>query len=575
MNLVSLALLAFLPAAAGDEPRFEYRLSMPKPTTHLYHLTLTVKDLPGKNFDLVMPVWTPGSYKVRDYVRFVQKMKSTEARIEKIDKTTWRVHHLGARSVTIRYRVFAHEMSVRTSHLDSEHGTVIGAATFFYVKGYGDRPWFLEVDPFPGWRVATGLEVIGENRFRAADFDTLVDCPLEIADFREISFSVNGVPHRVVISGPVAVPLEKIRDDFRKIVRETTAVFGSIPYRAYTFLVRSLPGGGGGGLEHMNSTLMDVSTLGLVSDDGYRRFLGLAAHEFFHTWLVKRIRPRSLGPLNYTRENYTRMLWAMEGITSYYTPVILSRAGLTTRKVALASLAKTMTSLASRPGRKGESPEMASFNAWIHQYQPGPDSVNTTASYYSTGKMIGWALDLAIRALSGKSLDDVLRALFKISATGITPEMFQEECEKVAGRSLSRFFAKCVRGTRDPDPRGGLREVGLVLEDEGTSAPWLGVIFEEGRISSVLEKGPGWEGGLCVGDELLAVEGFKANAKNWSDWVGDRAEGALFRITVFRRGILKEVDVPFRSRKRPDYRIRKADDATPEQEKALNAWLGG
>ncbi len=574
MNLVALAFVSLF-VNGGDEPQFHYRLSMPRPSTHLYHVTLTVRNVPGKHFDLIMPVWTPGSYKVRDYARYVQQVEAERFPLEKTGKTTWRVHHQGADLVTIRYRVFAHEMSVRHSHLDPEHGTVIGAATFFYVQGELDRPYSLEVVPPEGWRVATGLPSVGENRFRASDFDQLIDCPLEIADFRETGFEVDKVRHRIVISGPVPVSLEKVRDDFRKIVLETVSIFGSIPYRSYIFIVRSLPGGGGGGLEHMNSTLMDVATLKLASEEGYRRFLGLAVHEFFHTWLVKRIRPKELGPFEYTRENYTRLLWAMEGITSYYTPVILARAGLVTREQAFASLAKTMSSLGSRPGRKRESPEMASFNAWIHQYQPGPDSVNTTASYYSTGKMIGWVLDLAIRAMSGeKSLDDVLRNLYRNSAAGISPGEFQRACEAVAGGSLEAFFSGCVRGTGDPDPRTGLGRMGLVLEDRGVSAPWLGVSFEGNRVGSVVEGSPAWDGGLCVGDELLAVQGYKATPENWSGWVKDLREGERIRVTVFRRGFLREVFLPLRNRKRPDYRIVPGKSPTADQEKVLKDWLG-
>ncbi|MBI4565559.1 MAG: M61 family metallopeptidase [Planctomycetes bacterium] len=581
--IAGLILAACAPARPAQDAApadVHYELSMPQPTTHLFHITMHVRSLPEGHVDFVMPVWTPGSYKVRDYCQFVQDVDAGGLPVEKIDKTTWRVTHRGASEVRLTYRVFAHDMTVRTSWLDSEMATANGASLFFYVPELKDHRCTLQVTPPPGWRLATGLKRIAENRFEAADYDVFVDSPILMGDLQESSFTVRGTALRLAVAGPCPLSMERLRDDFRKIVETTVALFDDVPYEHYTFLIRSLPGGGGGGLEHLNSTLIDVATARLGTEEGYRRFLHLAAHEFFHTWLVKRIRPRELGPFDYTKENTTRLLWLMEGVTSYYDILIPSRAGLIEGRDALDAFARTLSDLAATPGRKRESPEMASFNAWIHHYQPGPHSVNSTASYYATGRIRGLALDLEIRRRGSRSLDDVLRHLyrepFKKHGKGVTPEEVQKACEDAAGTSLEDFFARCIRGTEDPQLSAGLEHVGLSQRDEGIAKPYLGARFEDHRIvTSVLEGGPAWRDGLCVGDELLAVDGLRADARNWGDLVANRKDGEKIRLTVFRRGMLKDVLVTLERRSESAIKLAKIDAPSEAQERAFERWLLG
>ena len=576
MKAASLALWLAWVSPQADKPNpIAYTVSMPDPETHLFHVEMRIPN-PSGDLHLVMPVWTPGSYKVRDYAQFVQDFEAVGLSFEKVDKTTWKVKAGGAREATVRYRVFAHDMSVRQSWLDSEMGTVVGASVFFYVKGRKETPCVLTVKAKPGWKIATGLEPAGNRTFRAGDYDVLIDSPILLADFKQTSFKVRDVTHHVVVAGPCPPGIDRLRRDFRKIVEKTVALFGDVPYRDYWFLVRSLPGGGGGGLEHLNSTLMDTPTERLATDDGYPRFQSLAAHEFFHTWLVKRLRPKALGPFDYTKENYTKLLWVMEGITSYYTTVILSRAGLWDEKRTLESFAKTRSDLARAPGRLKESPSMASFNAWIHHYQRGPHSPNTSASYYLTGKMLGLALDLEIRRRGEKSLDDVLRGLYREHALkrgrGITSGQFREACEKAAGGDLDELFEMSVRGGDDPNMSPGLTRVGLRFRNDGKKKPYLGVLLNGNRIRSVIDDGPA-AGRLSVEDEILAINGLKVDMAKWDAHVRHLKDETPLRIALFRRGYLKTVEVPLRRRVEPDFKMERVKDISPDQKKALAAWL--
>ena len=543
---------------AMPQTEVTYELSMPQPSTHLYHVTMTVRGMPGESFEIAWPVWTPGSYKVRDYSQFVQDVEGAE----QIDKTTWRVT-----GDTIRYKVFAHtEVSVRTNWLDTEGATVIGAATFPYIRGRQDARHTVRVTAPEGWTVATAPPT-------GVHYDLIVDNPLLVGRLQEAAFKVRDVPHRVVVMGPCPADLPKLAADFARIVEAAIDVFGDVPYKDYTFLLRSLPGGGGGGLEHLNSCLMDVTTDRFRTEEGLKGILGLASHEFFHTWNVKRLRPRELGPFDYTKENYTKLLWVMEGVTSYYTDLLLRRAGLITHAESFERGAKLINGLIETPGRLRESPEMASFNAWIHKYMEGPHSVNSTASYYNTGSLLGMALDLEIRRRGDKSLDDVMRTLYREYPDGITPEDFQKACEAAAGASMDEFFAAHVSGTKDPQLTEGLAHVGVELVDEGKPEPYIGLKLDGNKVTAVFEDGPAFRDGICVEDEILAIDGLKVDMAKWADRVTHLKDGAKMRVSLFRRGALKEVDVTVERPKRPKMALKRVATPTAEQEKAFAGWL--
>src|SRR6266852_2647200 len=457
-----------------------YIVSMPKPHTHLLEVDVEVKRpadaKPPMEELLVMPVWTPGSYLVREYARHVQDFSSTDdgghsIKWEKINKDTWRIVTNGAHDWHASYRVYANELTVRTNELNSGHAFWNNAALLMYLDGSLKTPSTVQVLAPDVWKVATGLPILPgkKNTFRAENFDVLYDSPFEVSAFKTLSFTVQGVPHRIVIDGEGNYDPERIRRDVQKIVEaEITLMGGEIPYRDYTFILH-LRSTGGGGLEHLNSTALGFPRFNFQPERNYRGFLSLVSHEFFHLWNVKRIRPDALGPFDYTKENYTKLLCVAEGITDYYSHLILRRAGLISDKDFLADIAMQFQGLQNTPGRLRMSAEEASFDSWIKYYRQDENSINSSMSDYSKGELLGLLLDLDIRRRThgAKSLDDVMRYLyneFYKKGRNYTPADVQKACELMSGASLDQFFACYVRGREELPYDDMLQDAGLRLE---------------------------------------------------------------------------------------------------------------
>jgi predicted metalloprotease with PDZ domain len=578
------------PTAAVD---VAYTLASPEPATHLYTVSMRVRNLPAgrDHVDLVLPVWTPGSYLVREFARNVQDFSAGGRRWVKTNKNTWRVWPEG-RSIDVSYRFYANEMSVRTSHLDDTHGYVNGANLFMYVDGYKDRPVTLTVEVPRGWDVETGLARKSNTAgfvYTAPDYDRLVDSPIESGIFRRIAFDAAGAPHVITVWGDGNYDPDRLGADFKKIVEAAAAVFGgTVPYERYVFIVHLYPEGSGG-LEHLNSTTVEARPFIFQKKEAYQDFLELIAHEFFHAWLVKRIRPAALGPFDYTAENYTRMLWLMEGTTNYYEAVLLHRAGLVSEEERNKELAKLIQAIEGTPGQRHLSLEEASFDAWIKYYRRNEHSINNQISYYDKGAVVSAMLDFEIRDRTGgaKSLDDVLRFLWETYAlknTGIPEDGVQPAVEAVAGGSFEEFFDRYIRGTDEIDYDAFLKKVGLrlvtrVKKDETRLDPakpgaWLGAnVTESGGqtvVSSILENSPAWKGGLSAGDTLLALDGVRVTAATLPERLADRAAGQTASVTVFRRDQLKTLEVVLGARPPDTYEIEKITTA-PKPTKARGA----
>nr|MDQ3806367.1 peptidase M61 [Acidobacteriota bacterium] len=491
--VTSLVFLVFAVAharAQGDvragsaAPEINFTVSMPRPHTHLLEVETRLRyaSAAPAAVDLVMPVWTPGSYLVREFERHVQDFAAQgdggrALPWTKVNKNTWRVETGGARELRVRYSVYANELSVRTNELNDRRAVWNNAALLMYPDGHLAAPSTLRVAPFGNWKVATGLPgVAGERHtFRAENFDVLYDSPFLAADFREVSFDVRGVAHCVVFDGPGNYDPERVRRDVKKVVEAAVGMMGDVPYRDYTILVVLGPTGGGG-LEHLNSTLLTWRRFGFSADSDWRDFLTLVAHEYFHLWNVKRIRPDALGPFDYTRENYTRLLWVAEGVTSYYESLLLRRAGLMTDRQFLDLQARAFQSLQNTPGRLEQSLEEASFDAWVKYYRQDENTINSAVSYYDKGAVVALLLDLEIRRRSDgrRSLDDVLRQLYEEfgkRGRNYTPADFQRVAEQAAGGSLEEFFKAYVRGREELDYNAALDAAGLRLDTTGAGQP--------------------------------------------------------------------------------------------------------
>lgn len=582
-------------------PDIAFTVSMLKPHTHLLDVEVRIKRRAGAEAPpaelLVMPVWTPGSYLVREFARHVQDFVAVDAngvalQWEKTNKNSWRVTTNGSRDWRATYRVYANELSVRTSQLNSDHAFWNNTALLMYLEGFLSAPSTLQILAPQPWRVATGLPPAPgpKNTFRAENFDILYDSPVEVSSFKTLSFDVKGIPHRIVIDGEGNYDPERMRRDVQKIVEASIELMGGeIPYKDYTFILH-LRADTGGGLEHLNSTALGFRRFNFKPEAGYRSFLGLVAHEFYHLWNVKRIKPDALGPFDYTKENYTKLLWVAEGITSYYQGIILRRAGLITDKEFLAATAKLFQDLQKVPGRKVMSAEEASFDTWIKFYRPDENSVNSQVDYYDKGSIIGLLLDLEIRKLSKgtKSLDDVMRHLyseFSKKNKNYTPADFQKVSELMAGASLEEFFAKYVRGREEIDYNVSLGAAGLRLDTTGVTAAqkpvdttYLGADLtqEEGRlvVSRVYAGSPAYEQGLNTGDQIVALDNRRVTKEFFEARLAEKKPGDLANLTIFRFDDLSSLPIRLGGSVDAPYRIVAVENPDAEQRQIYQSWLG-
>ncbi|HEY0547275.1 MAG TPA: PDZ domain-containing protein, partial [Pyrinomonadaceae bacterium] len=553
---------------AKSAPDIAYAVSMPKPETHLLEVELRLRWREVQSgAELIMPVWTPGSYLVREFERQVQGFAAKDAaghvlQWRKVNKNTWRIETTGAKEIVVTYEVYANEFSVRTNELNDEHAFWNNAALLMYPAGQLKAASVLRVVPYGDWKIATGLTpVAGEaNTFRAENFDALYDSPFEVGNFKVITFEVKGIPHRIVIEGEGNYDPERMRRDVQKIVETTGEIFGNqFPHRDYTFILNLRNAGSGNGLEHVNSTALIYKPFGFSNAADYADFLQLVAHEHFHAWNVKTIRPDALGPFDYTQENYTRLLWVAEGLTDYYGYLILQRAGLLTDKQFLAFFANTIQDLQNRPGRFETSLEEASFDAWIKYYRADENFVNNQISYYDKGRVVGLLLDVEIRKASNgaHSLDDVLRYLYEeyaLKNRNYTPEDFQRAAERAAGASLENFFVKYVRGRDELDYNRTLSAVGLKLDTTGETisgkpmperAYFGATLAQTGdrlMVRSVRAGTPAYEQGISFDDQIIALDGVRVTLSDWDARLAEKKPGDVITVTLFRRDRLRQFE---------------------------------
>jgi predicted metalloprotease with PDZ domain len=590
-------------------PRIRYRVGFPEPQRHVYHLELFLAGLPDRPFTLSMPVWTPGHYLVRDFSGQVFAFAAEDAEgrplaWEKVRKDTWQVAAPGpGGEARIRYRVYAHTLSTSDSHLTADHAYWNGANLFMALDRRYDLPVEVTVDAPSGWQMATALPRVGEDgrTFRAPDFDLLVDSPFEVGTHRSLRFEAMGKEHEIALWGQGNEDPRRLVADVRRIVLTQGALFGELPYDRYLFILH-LTDGRTDGLEHLFSTTCAVDRFAFRPESRYRHVLSLIAHEFFHLWNVKRIRPASLGPFDYGGENYTRLLWAMEGITDYYAWLTLVRAGLISVEAFLKELAEEVRRYEETPGRRVQSAAEASYDAWVKHYRPTEDSPNRTISYYRKGMLLGLGLDLSLRHRSQgqASLDEVMRALWRDygrPGRGLGEGDWQRVAEAVAGESLEPFFARYVRGVEEYDPGEYLALAGLRLkrlhrpadpeaEEEEPEAlerdhppfGWLGLDLEtkEGRlwVTHVRSDGPAADCGIAPGDELIGLDGHRVDRASLEQRLRTLAPGTSVRLDYAQEGRLRQASLVLGEAPAQRYRITAEAEATPAARRLRAEWLG-
>jgi len=577
-----------------------YRVSIPDPRTHTIHVETSVRAAgpPPDSIVLFMPVWTPGSYLVREYARHVEGLVAdAPARATKIRKNAWRVEPRGAELFAVRYRVYAGELTVRTSHVDDSHAFLVGAALFLGIEGSEHLGARLEISGPPGWRAATSLPSVpglpggddGVHRFEAPSFDALVDAPIELGTHREESFEVLGKRHRYSICPADAIgerDMRRLLDDTRTIVETEAMLFGgALPYDAYELLLH-LSRRGRGGLEHRASAALIVAPGAFAARDSYLDALSLVAHEIFHAWNVKRIRPAGLTPYRYGEECYTRLLWWFEGSTSYYDWRILRLARMCTVEEYLDHLAGEIAYLDQTPGRLVHSLEDASFDAWIKLYRPDEHSANSSVSYYRKGEVVCAMLDLELRVRSGgrASLDKVLSHLWEahgVAERAVPEDGMQALFERVAGVPLGDLFDAWIRSAAEVDCARTLAHVGLSVQrstrpDGPSSALGLRVRSEKGRavVASVTRGSAAWRAGIDAGDEIVALAGSRIEGTDLEAALRPRAPGEEVDVTIARDGRLATRRVTLEAATMDRVKLVADRDAPPAARQAFAAWLG-
>lgn len=587
------------------EMRMQYTVAFSQPHTHLYEITFNLSNVITPQLDLSLPVWTPGSYLVREYARHVQDFSVRNATSqtlawEKTDKATWRITTNAAagrpQSLTVFYRVYANELATQTSHLDATHAYFNGASLFMYpsnISGAKDLPYqvrFQLEGVTANWRVSSPLALAPDAAgwYTAPNYDVLIDSPTEIGTHRLIEFKVRDKVHRVALWGDADISDKQLGDDLAKIVEEGAKIFGGLPYDHYLFIIGVQPFIGGG-TEHLNSNVSLTRPDSFKTKRGYQGFLGLESHEYFHCWNVKRIRPVALGPFDYQREVYTNNLWVSEGFTSYYGDLLLRRAGLTNSMDYLTGLSQTIAGYRQAPGRKQQSATTASFNAWIKHYRPDENSPNTTMSYYTSGELLGLVFDLEIRSRTSnsKSLDDVMRLLMEKYGQpkpGFTDAELKAAFESVAGADLTEFFTKYVYGTADIDferyfklvgleMKGVYREALPPLNPSNKKPGTLGMRMRGNIVGSVLADLPAYNTGLNASDELIALDGRKLDASNADSRLSEIREGQRVTLTVFRREKLMTFEMTAALKPFDSYMLTMQKEMTAEQKALLKGWL--
>ena len=601
-----MLVLCATPAFAQALEPIRYTVSFPAPHTHYVEVEASYPTDGRASIDLMMAVWTPGSYLIREYQRHVEALTAADPSraplaVEKTRKNRWRVTTNGARTVWVRYRVYAHEMTVRTNWVDEELAMINGAPTFITLLESPGHPNAAAALGTPPSRRAHEVRLVlprtwarsvsgmaagpGENTYVAADYDTLVDSPIVAGSPSVYEFTVRGKPHylvnfreRGVWNGPQAAR------DLAKTADTIAQFWGDVPFDRYYFL--NVIGSTSNGLEHKNSTLMNIPLEATQSRDGYLEWLSLASHEYFHAWNGKRLRPVELGPFDYENEVYTRSLWFVEGITDYYADLFLVRAGVTTREEYFAALSKQIRALQTTSGRLEQSVESASYDAWIKYYRSDENTPNSAISYYVKGAVVGFLLDAHIRRATGgaKSLDDVMRLMrARFSGEkGFSRDDVRAAVVEVVGPSQARdvrgWMARALETTAELDYTEAIAWFGLrITPPRGTPRAYLGIAsrIENGKtvISGIRRGSPAASAGMSLLDEIVAIDGEPLTAGQLAPRLERISPGSKATFTIRRGGSTRNLDVVLITDPAHGWELSPLPTATRAQSQHLDAWL--
>lgn len=588
----------------------EYSLSFKEAQTQYVDVSMTLRGVEAGALEVALPVWRPGKYALVEAASTVTGVKATSGKgsplvCEKIDKSTWIVQpEPGDDRITVAYRMYCNSHSDRTRHVDDTHAFISPSAVMMYAPEFRSRPLRVKLDMPEGWKVSTGLESDGADLL-APDYDVLADSPLELGFHDRIEFKVEGIPHEIVTwtgrknaaagLGP-AYDRAKLAEQFAKVVKAGKDIFGDLPYTRYVFMIHCIPGARGG-TEHLNSTIMYTTPETFADAAGVKRFMNLVAHEHLHTWNVKQFRPAGLKPLeglyDYQRENYTDLLWMVEGTTDYLEQVCLVREGIVTADEFVKGIGPWVDSARTRPGVSAQSATESSFDAWVKFNKTWPDAVNTTVSFYDKGCWLSLMLDMEIRQRSGNkaSIDTLMRDLYRafpLKGPGYTQEDVIRGAERLTASSFREFFADYIAGTKRLDFERALAVAGLeVLHDTGKKddkeppkeRAYIGLNLGAGdgmaSVSSVLADGPAYRAGLIAGDLVASVNGQRVRGSEDLDAILKRIiPGDTLKFITFRYDQVREVELRADGRFDGKWTVQRVKTPTEEQKAVYESWTG-
>ena len=592
---------------AGPAP-LRYQLRFERPNTHLMDVTLHADALKGATADFAMPDWAPGAYGIENYAANVQRFHAhsadgRELAWRKTDSQTWRIELAGASAVTIDYQVYANTLQNNVGQYDDRHAFIVGPATWMYLVGGKELPIELSIDAPSGWKVATGMEHTSNYTFRAEDYDWFADMPLEISDFTEKDFVVLGSTYHVVFHDVMGgKDTAQFTADLQKIVGGIVPIFQPVtgsgaqaaPFKDYYFLFHVWPKSGGG-LEHLNSTQInfskDMDNTEPVPGRGtqYTSKLLVSSHEFFHAWNVKRIRPRPLGPFDYSRMVHTPSLWISEGLTSYYGTLALVRAGLMTPQQYLDNIARLITEFEKQPGRSERSIEDTSWDTWffgLRTISQDNNLANTSYSYYDGGQIMGHILDFAIRQDTNnrKSLDDWMRLLYSryaLPKPGFEPDDAVHAASEIAGQDVSDIFRRYISGKELIPYEPYFAYAGVAVEKKlDSSKSWAGVTFTKQdngttTIKNITPGGPAESAGLDKDDVIVALDGRAITSSDDVEaFIAAYKPGVTVRVFVQRLGQMREFPLALAPNPYYTYSLTPMEHPTAQQQAIYNSWLG-
>ncbi len=590
---------------ADQDSTVAYEVSFDQAANHYVNVVVTIADA-AEDQEVFMPVWTPGSYLIREYSQHVDSVTASDGNgvavaIHKTKKNRWQAECEQGTTLKISYRVYCNELTVRTNFVDSQFALLNGAALFLTVEERAKHAHTVALVLPSSWNQSiTSLNrdvALGANTFVAKNLDELVDSPFVVGNPAVHPFDVGGTPHYLVNIGDNSLWAgEQAAADVAKIVKVHQDMWGQTPYKRYHFL--NVIAESGGGLEHDNSTVMLSSRWSFRDPRRYKSWLGLVSHEFFHTWNVRRLRPQALASYDYEAENYFEELWVAEGVTSYYDDLALTRAKINSSREYLSGLSRQIKTLQTTDGRLRQSLAESSFDAWIKHYRPNENSRNTSISYYNKGAVVAFLLDIEIRSRTknNQSLDTCMRHLYSEFALkgGYTTADIVKQLESTTDSKWQSWFDQAIYSTDELDYAPALQWLGLTFNHElqaekrsatseksGKTEPidgpiWTGLSTksEDGKliVSAVTENSPAFEAGINVDDEILAVNRYRVSDSLTSRLTQFESDDEA-QLLISRRGALIEVTLPIVQRIEKDWRLIPHPDATDEQKANLNAWL--